>query len=756
MRTSSTRRSGMIVRFGIATLACFGLACSSTHATVATQAAYEWSNVRIIGGGFVTGIIYHPTARDVVYARTDMGGAYRFDEPSQKWVPLTDFLTDYQQLGIETLALDAQNPDRVYLAIGSEAAAWAGNGEFLRSNDRGATWERFPLPFKCAANWGGRSIGERLAVDPNNADTLFFASRYAGLWRSNDRGTIWQKVDSFEVNVDDKPANLGIVLFDATSSQPGRPTPTLYVATTTQTTLPSIYRSDDHGATWTPLEGQPPALVPHHMKLAADGTLYITYSNKDGPNGIGDGAVWKRSPDGVWTDITPVRPRVNGEQGFGYAGLALDPHDPQIVVVSSICRWAAKDDLWRTTDGGATWRSVYHTAEIDKSLAPFTNRAHWMGDVEIDPHRSDRLMFTTGNGIMRTDNLSAVDRGEPARFVIGADGIEEVAVLDLISPPEGAHLLSAMRDIGGFRHEDLSVSPPSGDYKNPRVGQVNALDFAELRPELVVRGNRGNEYLALSTDNGVSWAPIPLPPTNGRVIHASDVALTADGSALLVKPADQPVFVTIDRGSTWQLAQGLPPETRHVWSDRVDPHIVYALSINVPRAPRDAQRNTTNETLPAGSKTIEFYRSVDGGATFTPAALLPGVDHLRNPRAVFGQAGHSWVPADRWGLWRTNDAFNTIEKVAGVTTAESVGFGKAAPGSDYPTIFMTGVINGWYGVYRSTDAGRTWVRLNDGGNRWGNLCFATVGDPRIFGRVYIGTNGRGIIMGEPASSDSPR
>ena len=38
---------------------------------------YVWKNVQMVGGGFVDGIIFHPTAKGVRYARTDMGGAYR-------------------------------------------------------------------------------------------------------------------------------------------------------------------------------------------------------------------------------------------------------------------------------------------------------------------------------------------------------------------------------------------------------------------------------------------------------------------------------------------------------------------------------------------------------------------------------------------------------------------------------------------------------------------------------------------------------
>ena len=81
--------------------------------------------------------------------------------------------------------------------------------------------------------------------------------------------------------------------------------------------------------------------------------------------------------------------------------------------------------------------------------------------------------------------------------------------------------------------------------------------------------------------------------------------------------------------------------------------------------------------------------------------------------------------------------------------ASNIGFDKAATGQNYMAIYSSGaVVDGVTGVYRSTDAGATWVRINDDAHQYGNLQEYITGDPRIYGRVYYGTNGRGIIYGD--------
>ncbi|MBR2253764.1 MAG: hypothetical protein IJ895_05045, partial [Prevotella sp.] len=46
---------------------------------------YTWASVPVVGGGFVDGIICHPTVEGLRYCRTDMGGAYRWDNSQKRW-----------------------------------------------------------------------------------------------------------------------------------------------------------------------------------------------------------------------------------------------------------------------------------------------------------------------------------------------------------------------------------------------------------------------------------------------------------------------------------------------------------------------------------------------------------------------------------------------------------------------------------------------------------------------------------------------
>ena len=163
---------------------------------------YKWDNVVIGGGGgFVCGIIYNPTEEGLVYARTDIGGAYIRNKETLEWEPLMDWVypDEWNMLGVESLATDPVEPNRLYVAAGTYTNEWTNmNGYILRSEDYGKTWEKTELPFKFGGNMPGRSVGERLMIDPNSNNILYFAARSGnGLWKSEDYGKTWSKVESF-------------------------------------------------------------------------------------------------------------------------------------------------------------------------------------------------------------------------------------------------------------------------------------------------------------------------------------------------------------------------------------------------------------------------------------------------------------------------------------------------------------------------------------------------------------------------------
>src|SRR6185503_16015683 len=149
----------------------------------------------------------------------------------------------------------------------------------------------------------------------------------------------------------------------------------------------------------------------------------------------------------------------------------------------------------------------------DDSFAPYAGKLkpHWMGVIALDPFDSEHALFVTGYGLWRTQRAAAVDRGEATPWVFANDGLEETVVEDLVSPSEGASLVSAIADIGGFRHDNFSVSPRAGAHQPPH-GNNPSLAVAERLPSKFVRTHSGPARGALSIDGGATWKDFASTP----------------------------------------------------------------------------------------------------------------------------------------------------------------------------------------------------------------------------------------------------
>lgn len=742
------------------------LAADKPEKSVAIAAdTYTWKNARIDGGGFVPGIVFNRKEKNLAYARTDIGGAYRWVESSKTWTPLLDSVgwDDWGHTGVVSLASDPVDPNKVYVAAGTYTNSWdPGNGAILRSSNRGASWQKANLPFKLGGNMPGRGMGERLAVDPNKNSVLYLgAPSGKGLWRSTDSGVTWSQVANFP-NVGNYVAdpsdtsgyssdNQGIVwvTFDESTGTSGNATRTLYVGVADKDN--AVYRSTDAGATWSRLAGQPTGHLAHKGVLdTVNGHLYLSYSDKGGPYDGGKGQLWRyTTATGTWTNISPV---AEADTYYGFSGLTVDRQDPGTVMATAYSSWWPDTQIFRSTDSGATWTRAWDYSSypnranrytMDVSSSPWLTwganpsppeqspKLGWMTEaLEIDPFDSNRMMYGTGATIYGTENLGNWDSGGQFTIKPMVQGLEETAVLDLASPPSGAPLLSALGDIGGFRHTDLT-KVPSMMFTQPNFTTTTSLDYAESNPNTVVRvGNLDSgPHIAFSTDNGANWFAGTDP---SGVSGGGTVAAAADGSRFVWSPAGTGVRYATGFGTSWSASSGIPADAI-VESDRVDPKTFY------------------------GFKSGKFYVSTDGGASFTAsnATGLPSGDSVRF-KALPGVKGDVWLAGGAadgaYGLWHSTDAGATWTKLSGVEQADTIGFGKAATGASYQSLYTSAKIGGVRGIFRSTDKGATWTRINDDAHRWGWTGAAITGDPRVYGRVYIATNGRGVIYGD--SSDT--
>jgi len=710
---------------------------------------YSWHNVVIEGGGFVTGIFFHPRQKGLIYARTDVGGAYRWDDAAHRWMPLTDWLGDVSLTGIESLAVDPSDPARVYLAAGIYSRDQAA---ILRSADEGRTWQRTDVPFKMGGNESGRFNGERLAVDPNDSAVLFFGSRGDGLWKSVDGAVTWQKVTAFPAvgtaiavsgnfggrfNFPPQAVGIVFVVFDPASGSNGKPTPVIYAGVADLAT--NLFYSADGGNTWQMVPGQPAGLRPNHAVLASDGELYLTYGKEPGPNTMTDGAVWKFNTESrVWTDITPLRPP-DGGQPFGYGAIAVDPEHPASVVATTFCRWKPHDEIFRSTNGGASWMPLLQSGRWDYSNAPYTagRVPHWMGSIQIDPFDSNHVLFSTGYGIWGCDNLTDADAGRPTHWSFSDAGLEETVPLALISPPDGAHLLSGLGDIDGFRHDDLKKSPRTG-FSGPRFSNTEDLAFAGRHPEIIVRtgtSNHGQTRAAISVDDGQNWTCLASEPPGSA--GAGGITISADGKTIVWTPRRGGANCSTDRGSNWLACAGIRRGVRVV-ADPENALRFYAFD------PWDSR------VLASTNGALNF--------TATEATLPPMEESSRNFGfsgvgtsllvATPGREGDLWLTLQAGGLYHSSDGGESFVRLESVQAADSLGFGKASGEKEFPTQFLAGKIAGVRGLFRSDDSGITWTRINDDEHQYGAISHVT-GDPRIPGRVYFATSGRGIIYGDP-------
>ena len=382
-----TRRTSEVVVF-LAFLLFGGIFASGVaSAQDIPPSLYSEMKWRMIGpfrAGKVNGVAGVPGNPAVYYIGADGGGAWKTTDGGVTWIPIFD---GESAPSIGALAVAPSNPNIIYVGTGVNTVygdVTYGNGVY-KSTNGGETWQHLGLEET-------RHIA-RILVDPRNPDIVLVAAlghsfgpnEERGVFRSTDGGKNWKKVlfkdnTTGAVDLCFEPGNPKVVyatLWHALWKPDVKDQPFEPGS--------GLYKSKDGGVTWTQITGNGlPAVNWGRSGVAvAPGTrgqrVYLIIEAKEKKGGL------FRSDDGgaTWRKITED-PRI---ETFWYMGeIFVDPKNPDVVYVPL-------QNFYRSTDGGKSFTAI--------KGAPGGDDYHTMWS---DPTNPQRMILGTDQGATITMN----------------------------------------------------------------------------------------------------------------------------------------------------------------------------------------------------------------------------------------------------------------------------------------------------------------------------------------------------------------
>jgi photosystem II stability/assembly factor-like uncharacterized protein len=660
-------------------------------------------DLTIGGGGAVTGVVVHPKDLDLVYVRTDAGGALRWDDERKCWVELLYSLGKNGNYCIAGICLDENNIDRVYIAAGIN-----GNEEsdIFLSEDRGESW--------CSLKFDGvfdgnkttnKKCGECIAVDPNNSDCILVGTNSNGVRISFDRGGNWLSPKFGKGNEEVRS-----VAFDRRYIENGR-SRVLYASVFEG----PLYRSQNGGESWEILEGSPERVK--QIKIADDGTLFI--ASKSG---------LFRFKDGCFKDISPIYCK------DGYRPLAVDPKNSNRIV----CSLDQNDwymPIYYSLDGGKTWDDVSH--------GKVSHRVPWFGSWCFSASigglafgKDDKLWMTDWYAVWQTDHLGAIREGYQTRIWENPMvGLEELVCFSALTVPGDNSILTSAADSQIFRFtgeiedfKDYPMKPCSAE--NGAGGHFIDYCVSDKKFRLTAMSQTMQKGdLKYSTDGGIKWKTVSGWDKNILCYNAAVSADSKDNFAVL--PIGDSVYYTLDGGKTFQKSKGFSDEVKktlhHSWtenkvltSDKNDGNIFYLLAAD------------------------GFYKSTDRAKSFKKMSseliLTKDAPWRANVESIEGFEGELWV-STVFGVWYSSDFGESFKKIEGLHKGR-VSIGKGKTPNSYVLWFNGSLEESDRSIYYSEDKGESFIKVVDSPFIKAKT-FSVYGDINRYLRAYIPTSGLG-------------
>ena len=646
-------------------------------------------------GGRTRALVLNSSDPNVMYAGGVSGGVWKSTNAGASWKPIADLLPN---IAVNSLAIDPSDGNVIYAGTGEgyfNEDSVRGAGIF-KSTDSGATWS-----YLTNTNTPDFHYVNDIVVSPNNNQRIY-AGTGTGVWRSTNSGANWTRVLN--------PGLTGGCLDLAIRTD--QPTDYLFASCGTFD-LASVYRNTDAGGAgaWTQTLAElgmgrtSLAIAPSNQAVAYamassieggpfDHGLYAVFRTTDG------GANWTarvRNTDPVKLNtvllsnpiiaffITCAGSEIEAfvNQGWYDNVIAVDPLDPNRV-------WAGGIDLFRSDDGGANWGIASHWwADPSASVYCHADQHAIVFHPGFDGNTNKTMYVGNDGGLFITTDARA------------ATGTGEDAVCNQISSVPWSSLNNGY-GVTQFYH---GAPYPDG-----------ATYIGGAQDNGVTRGSDGAPN-GWSTLLGGDGGYVAVDPTNTDVLYAENILLSiqksTDGGATFADAVTgiaesflDFAFITpfvMDRGNPQRLWTG----GLYMW------------------------RTTDGATNWSQASDI-----VGGFASFSAIAVAP-----TNPNNVLAGTMDGFIHRTNIGL--TSDETTVwpfVQPRDGFVS--SLSFDPADANTAYATYSTFNTVPSDRHVYKSTDAGATWVGI-DGAGVTGLPDVPThslVVDPTSSSRLYVGTD----------------
>jgi photosystem II stability/assembly factor-like uncharacterized protein len=508
-----------------------------------------------------------------------------------------------------------------------------------------------------------------------------------------------------------------------------------------------VYKSANGGRTWRPLDLAPGVSGegPLAMAPADPKTLYLgngrgIFKTTDG------GATWQATSAEILANETAEERDHRLAEGYVYA-LVVDRRDPDIVYAGT---W--EKGVFKTTDGGASWRNVGQGAVNTLVLDPRDPETIYAG--ATGGYAGPSSIFY-GRGVFKSS-----DGGANWQRV----GLQGTNVGILALDPQHPETIYAGTDRKGVvKSTDGGASWRAAGFQGTNVG---ALMFDPQHP-LTLYAGTDEEGAFRTTDGGRTWRALALG-------HDADLlALHPRNSARLYATSEQGILTSTDAGRSWRATNSGPtfaavsalviaprrPGTAYVGIDHggvfkrspdgswraVNTGLrsdgVHALAID-PQNPANVYAVTDGglfKTTTRGASWRRLHVPTTGNSTVAIDAQNPSTVY-----AITNDDGDDRNDLETL-VFRSDDGGATWGGGAEVQRLPVAPSGEisAQPDYDFPTFPLAidpldpdTLYAGDLGVFKSTDGGTTWRSAGLARTPVGKLAV----DPKEPAIVYAGTD----------------